>query len=94
MYKIKVMHISFPPRLDRTETMIRKYFLLVRHQKCRMKEVDICYTFQRTKGQNMVNYQIWHLIKYHGLKLLVYLIDNMDIKNPNIGYPKKENKEC
>ena len=33
MYKIKVIHISFLPELDGTETMIPKYFVLIPHQK-------------------------------------------------------------
>ena len=33
MYNIKVINIFFLPILDGTETMICKYFVLVRHQK-------------------------------------------------------------
>ena len=59
MHKINVMQTSFLTRMDGTEKIIRKYFVLVRHQKLCPKEVNNCYTRQRTKGQNMVNYQLW-----------------------------------
>ena len=94
MYKIKVIHISLLSRINVTEMSIRKYFVLVRHQKLRPKEVNNCYTYQRNCFQNMVNYKLWWLRKYHGLKILVDLRDHMNIKNPNIIYPKKANKEC
>ena len=66
------------------ETIISKYFVLVRHQKRRPREVDNCYTYQRKKVQHMVNYQLWQVCKYNGLKLLSDLIDHMDFKNTNI----------
>ena len=55
MYEIKVINISFLPISDGTETIIREYFVLVRYQKRRPKEVDTCYTYQRIKGQNIVH---------------------------------------
>ena len=58
MYGIKVINIFFLPKTDGTEMMTHKYFVLVRKQKRRQKEVNNCYTYQRTKGQNMVNYQL------------------------------------
>ena len=92
MYKIKVINISFLPRLYGVETMIHEYLVLVWHEKRRPKEVNNCNTNQRTKGQNMVNYQLWHLKKYHVLKILVDIIDHMDFKNSNIRYSKKKKK--
>ena len=38
----------------------------------------------------MANLQLCQLGKYHGLKILVDLIDHMDFKNSNMHYPKKE----
>ena len=89
MYKIKVIHISFHPISDGTETMIRKYFVLVRNYKFRLKEVSNCYTCQLTKGPDIVHYQLWQLSKYHLVILLVDLVDHMDFKNPNKRDPKR-----
>ena len=55
MYQIKFIHISLLPRMDGTETIIRKYFMLVWHHKRRPKEVNNCYTYQHKKGKTMVN---------------------------------------
>ena len=60
-------------------------------------ESNNCYTCPHKKGQNMINYHLWYLSKYHGLNLSGDLsgdlIDPMDFKNPNIRYPKKEKKD-
>ena len=40
----------------------------------------------------MITYQLWNISKYHGLKILVDLMDYMDFKNPNMRYPKKKKK--
>ena len=45
MYKITVVHIYLPPRMDGTETMIREYFVVVRHQKRCLKEVNNLYNY-------------------------------------------------
>ena len=91
MYKIKVIHMSFLPILDERDMTTCKYFVLVGIRNSIQRKLIFLY-LPMQKRSNMVNYQLCQLSKYHGLKLLVDLINHMNFKNPLIRFPKNKRK--